>query len=507
MSSNKNSAENESRRNKGKEVASDSVEVPPAVDVDEAQEDHDSSKRKQYHRHSQHQIQQMEMFFKECPHPDDKQRKALGDELGLDPLKIKFWFQNKRTQVKAQQERHENALLKGENEKLRADNVRYKEALSHATCPTCGGPSVGEMMSGMTAKMMGKSVTALSYNHMPSCTLDLGGGTHGAESSIGEMYGSGMMMSLLVPTEAEKILIVDLAVSGMEELISLAASSEPLWVVSNLGFEILNESEYSRTFHGGTSPKPLGYKTEASRDSVVVIMNHMNLVEILMNVLAERMIFNFCTCVGSSTSHHPTGCDDVRIMTRKNNGEPGRPAGIVLSAATSFWLPIQPKKCFEFLRNENSRHEWDILSNGIVVQELAHITNGRHPGNCLSLFRVNGASENQSNMLMLQESFSDPTGSYVVYAPTDLIAVNVVLSGGDPDYVALLPSGFVILPDGPIVDIGTGTVAFQILVDTLPTAKLSLGSVTTGSTLLKCTVERIKAAVKFTQQHNRIAVK
>lgn len=39
-------------------------------------------------------------FFKECPHPDDKQRKELSRQLGLDPLQIKFWFQNKRTQNK-----------------------------------------------------------------------------------------------------------------------------------------------------------------------------------------------------------------------------------------------------------------------------------------------------------------------------------------------------------------------------------------------------------------------
>lgn len=39
-------------------------------------------------------------FFKECPHPDDKQRKELGRELGLEPLQVKFWFQNKRTQMK-----------------------------------------------------------------------------------------------------------------------------------------------------------------------------------------------------------------------------------------------------------------------------------------------------------------------------------------------------------------------------------------------------------------------
>lgn len=39
-------------------------------------------------------------FFKECPHPDDKQRMELSRELGLEPLQVKFWFQNKRTQMK-----------------------------------------------------------------------------------------------------------------------------------------------------------------------------------------------------------------------------------------------------------------------------------------------------------------------------------------------------------------------------------------------------------------------
>lgn len=108
-------------------------------------------------------------------------------------------------------------------------------------------------------------------------------------------------------------------------------------------------------------------------------------------------------------------------------------------------------------------------------------------------------------MLILQESCTDSTGSYVIYAPVDISAMNIVLSGGDPDYVALLPSGFAILPDGQgfnaggIHDVRSGcallTVAFQILVDSAPTAKLSLGSVATVNNLIKCTVERIKTAV------------
>jgi homeobox-leucine zipper protein len=57
-------------------------------------------KKKRYHRHTQHQIQELEAFFKECPHPDDKQRKELSRSLNLEPLQVKFWFQNKRTQIK-----------------------------------------------------------------------------------------------------------------------------------------------------------------------------------------------------------------------------------------------------------------------------------------------------------------------------------------------------------------------------------------------------------------------
>ncbi|CDO99721.1 unnamed protein product [Coffea canephora] len=694
-------------------IRDDEFESKSGTDIMEAasgddQDPNQRPKKKRYHRHTQHQIQEMESFFKECPHPDDKQRKELGRRLGLEPLQVKFWFQNKRTQMKAQHERHENTQLRTENEKLRAENIRYKEALSNATCPNCGGPAaIGEMsfdeqhlrienarlreeidrISGIAAKYVGKPM--LSYPHLPpgaSRSLDLGVGNYGAQSGmIGEIYGAGdLLRSVSGPTEADKPMVIELAVAAMEELVRMAQAGEPLWVPSgDNSTETLSEDEYVRTFPRGIGPKPLGLKSEASRESAVVIMNHINLVEILMDVnqwsnvfssivsraltlevlstgvagnyngalqvmtaefqvptplvptrenyfvryckqhadgtwavvdvsldnlrptsvsrcrrrpsgcliqelpngyskvmwvehveiddravhsiyralvnsglafgakrwvatldrqcerlasamannipagdvgvittpegrksmlkLAERMVMSFCAGVGASTAHTWTtlsgsGADDVRVMTRKSMDDPGRPPGIVLSAATSFWLPVLPKRVFDFLRDENSRSEWDILSNGGLVQEMAHIANGRDPGNSVSLLRVNSANSSQSNMLILQESSTDSTGSYVIYAPVDIVAMNVVLSGGDPDYVALLPSGFAILPDGPmnqggagISEVGSGgtllTVAFQILVDSVPTAKLSLGSVATVNSLIKCTVERIKAAL------------
>ena len=116
---------------------------------------------------------------------------------------------------------------------------------------------------------------------------------------------------------------------------------------------------------------------------------------------------------------------------------------------------------------------------------------------------------NQSNMLILQECCTDESCSLVVYAPVDIAAMSTVLNGGDPECVALLPSGFAILPDGrPSPNVmggqnntpnGSGgsllTVAFQILVDHVPTARLSLGSVATVNKLISNTVIRIKAAL------------
>uniref|UniRef100_A0A0E0ARP6 START domain-containing protein n=1 Tax=Oryza glumipatula TaxID=40148 RepID=A0A0E0ARP6_9ORYZ len=630
-------------------------------------------RKKRYHRHTQHQIQEMEAFFKECPHPDDKQRKELSRELGLEPL------QN-------QHERHENAQLRAENDKLRAENMRYKEALSSASCPNCGGPAaLGEMsfdehhlrvenarlrdeidrISGIAAKHVGKppivSFPVLSSPLAAAAArspLDLAG-AYGVVTPGLDMFagaGAGDLLRGVHPLDADKPMIVELAVAAMDELVQMAQLDGPLWSSSSSGpaAMMLDEEEYARMFPRGLGPKQYGLKSEASRHGAVVIMTHSNLVEILMDVnqfatvfssivsrasthevlstgvagnyngalqvmsmefqvpsplvptresyfvrycknnsdgtwavvdvsldslrpspvlkcrrrpsgcliqempngyskvtwvehvevddssvhniykplvnsglafgakrwvgtldrqcerlasamasnipngdlgvitsvegrksmlkLAERMVASFCGGVTASVAHQWTtlsgsGAEDVRVMTRKSVDDPGRPPGIVLNAATSFWLPVPPAAVFDFLRDETSRSE--------------------------------SANSNQSNMLILQESCTDASGSYVVYAPVDIVAMNVVLNGGDPDYVALLPSGFAILPDGPsgnaqaaVGENGSGsgggsllTVAFQILVDSVPTAKLSLGSVATVNSLIACTVERIKAAV------------
>lgn len=127
-------------------------------------------------------------------------------------------------------------------------------------------------------------------------------------------------------------------------------------------------------------------------------------------------------------------------------------------------------------------------------------------------FHEQALNNSQNNMLILQESCMDSSGSLIVYCPVDLPAINIAMSGEDPSYIPLLPSGFTISPDGR-AEQGDGastsssthghgrsggsliTVAFQILVSSLPSAKLNLESVTTVNNLIGTTVQQIKAAL------------
>ncbi|KAL0444107.1 UNVERIFIED_CONTAM: Homeobox-leucine zipper protein MERISTEM L1 [Sesamum latifolium] len=107
-------------------------------DLDNNSINNQELKRKRYHRQTPQQIQEMEAFFKQHPHPNNNQRKELSDKLGLEPLQVKFWFQNKRTQLKTWHEHHKNSHFRTENNELRAENMRCTEALSNARCRACG---------------------------------------------------------------------------------------------------------------------------------------------------------------------------------------------------------------------------------------------------------------------------------------------------------------------------------------------------------------------------------
>ncbi|GLT74162.1 hypothetical protein SLA2020_459760 [Shorea laevis] len=690
--------------------------------------DHDASdpqrRKKRYHRHTANQIQRLEALFKECPHPDEKQRLQLSRELGLAPRQIKFWFQNRRTQMKAQHERADNCALRAENDKIRCENIAIREALKNVICPSCGGPPVTEdsyfdeqklrvenaqlkeeldRVSSIAAKYIGRPISQLppvQPIHISSLDLTMGSfggqGIGGPSLDLDLLPGSSSTMPNLpyppiVISDMDKSLMTEVAANAMEELLRLLQTNEPFWMKSREdGRDVLDLESYERIFPRPNSHlKSPNIRVEASRDSGVVIMNGLALVDMFMdsnkwvelfptivsmgktievissgmlgshsgslqlmyeelqvlsplvatrefyilrycqqieqglwaivNVsyefpqfasqcrshrlpsgcliqdmpngyskvtwvehveiedktpthrlyrdlihsglafgaerwlstlqrmcerfaclmvsgtstrdlggviptadgkrsmmkLAQRMVNNFCTSISTSNSHRWTtlsGMNEVGVrVTVHKSSDPGQPNGVVLSAATTFWLPVSPQNVFNFFKDERTRPQWDVLSNGNAVQEVAHIANGSHPGNCISVIRAFNTSQN--NMLILQESCIDSSGSLVVYCPVDLPAINLAMSGEDPSYIPLLPSGFTISPDGRL-DQGDGasssssahvnmgrsggsliTVAFQILVSSLPSAKLNLESVTTVNNLIGTTVQQIKSAL------------
>ncbi|XP_027186738.1 homeobox-leucine zipper protein HDG1-like isoform X2 [Cicer arietinum] len=715
----------------------------------DAGDDQPQNKKKKYHRHTPQQIQELESFFKECPHPDEKQRSDLSKRLGLENKQVKFWFQNRRTQMKTQLERHENMILRQENEKLRAENSVMKEAMANPICSNCGGPAIPGQISmeehqirienarlkeeltrvcTLANKFLGRPLSALANMALPSpnSSLELGIGRNGIVSGssnfgmsmpMGFNMGDGVMgtppthsgmthsgmrspMGMMGnDAQQERTMLIDLAIAAMDELIKMSQPDCPLWMKSSEGGkEVLNHEEYARSGSPFTNPKPNGYVTEATKETGLLIINSVALVETLLDadrwtemfpcmiaravtldVISSGMggsrngalqvmhseiqlpsplvpvrqysVLRFCKQhaegvwvvvdvsidIGRNTANGnpymscrrlPSGCvlqdmpnglckitwvdhsqydesavhqiyrplvnsglafgahrwvatlqrqceclailmstmpsedptainqagrrsmlklaqrmtdyfwsgvcpstackwdilhisnmgnSDMKIMSRKHQDNSGESTSIVLSAATSVWLPVSRQRVFDFLREARLRGEWDVLTGGGPMQEMVHIPKGQSLGNSVCILRGNNASNgNEGNVLYLQDSWTDSSGSMIVYSPINMQSLNMVMNGGDSSFISLLPSGFSILPDGHSNNncVGTSndgsgnggsdnndsggcllTAGIQMLLNNLQTSKLTMESVDAVNALITCTIQKVKDAL------------
>nr|GEU80334.1 homeobox-leucine zipper protein meristem L1-like [Tanacetum cinerariifolium] len=366
----------------------------------------------------------MEAFFKVCPHPDDKQRKELGRRLSLEPLQVKFWFQNKRTQI--------------------------KESLTNAICLNCGGPpAIGEMsfdeqqlrmenlrlreeidrISGIAAKYFGKQAITFPdvSSHGPSHSLDLPVASFiSQQGMVGEMYGaSDLLRSMSGTTKAEKHIIIELAVTAIEELIRMAQIGEPLWVPSldDPYIETLNEDEYIQSFPRGIGPRPTGLKSEALRNSNLVIMNHMTLVEILMDVNQWSNVFCGIVSRAMTTEVLSTGVAGnyngaLQLMTVEYQV----PSPLVPTRENCF---VRPSGCFiQEMPNGYSRVTWIEhikVDNGDVYNMYNVLVNS---GLAFGDVRVIATPERRKSMLKLAErmllSFCSKVGASTAYNWTTL---------------------------------------------------------------------------------------
>ncbi|KAL6959682.1 hypothetical protein U1Q18_039834 [Sarracenia purpurea var. burkii] len=268
--------------------------------------------KKLYHRHTSYQIQQLEAFFKECPHPDDNQRRLLSRELGLEPKQIKFWFQNKRTQTKAQNERADNNALKVENERIQCENLAIREALKNVICPACGGAPFGEderklnlhtlkyeRVSHVVSNFFGKSIGQiqslsrsldLQEEGFPApgqggIQLGLGGIIDSPDLDRGNSNNSGAgQFKQSGSREPETPAMVKAAVGAMDELIRLLRVNEPVWMKSPAdGRYVLHRDSYNKLFPRANHFKSPGARMESSKDSGVVAMSAVQLLDMFLD--------------------------------------------------------------------------------------------------------------------------------------------------------------------------------------------------------------------------------
>ncbi|EPS58685.1 hypothetical protein M569_16129, partial [Genlisea aurea] len=269
--------------------------------------------KKQYHRHSAQQIKQLEDFYKQCPHPDKNQRQQLSRELSLDVKQIKFWFQNKRTQMKAQNERADNDALRAENERIHCENLTLQHSLRNIYCPVCNGSDVSESERSNTLQILKMENARLKEEHEHAVGFisnHIGNLSNGIdipenmqEPLVGvtplvhkdmsqhlENYNVSHWANGLL--EIDKSIIIETAIGAMNELVELLHVNEPLWIKAAVdGRQALHRDSYDKLFPKSHHFRSATARFESSKDSGEVAMAAVHLVEILLDVNKWKDMF------------------------------------------------------------------------------------------------------------------------------------------------------------------------------------------------------------------------
>ncbi|CAN8240612.1 unnamed protein product [Cochlearia groenlandica] len=359
----------------------------------EEEEEGNKRKRKKYHRHTTDQIRHMETLFKETPHPDEKQRQQLSKQLGLAPRQVKFWFQNRRTQIKAIQERHENSLLKAELEKLKEENKAMRESFSKASscCPNCGGgggpPHDDLHLENSKLKAeLDKLRAALGRTPYP---------LHASSSSCSddhEQHHLGLSTTAGV-FSLDKCRITEIVNRATLELQKMASSAQPLWLRSvETGREILNYDEYLKEFpqsHASSSLHPRK-SIEASRDMGIVFMDAHKLAQSFMDMGEWKEMFSSLISKATIVDVIQQGEGTSRIdgATQLMFGE------------MQLLTPVVPAREVYFVRScrQLSHDKWAIVDVSVSMEdeddkEASLVKCQKRPSGCIIEDSSNGHSK------------------------------------------------------------------------------------------------------------------
>lgn len=165
-----------------------------------------------------------------------------------------------------------------------------------ASLPPCNQLQL-DHVSSIASKYLGRPITQLPPVQpvsISSLDLSVGGYSNPGLSPSLDLdllcRSSSSVFPYAFPTaasELEKPLMVEMATNAMEEFIRLVQTDEPLWVKSGSdGRDMLQLETYERMFQRPSQQlKLLDTRIEASRDSALVIMSALALVDMFMDAV------------------------------------------------------------------------------------------------------------------------------------------------------------------------------------------------------------------------------
>ncbi|KAL5079351.1 hypothetical protein RYX36_007772, partial [Vicia faba] len=282
--------------------------------------DSNNGNRSSNMRFTIYQTSILEKYMEQNYHPDKAQRSQLAEEIGLEPIQVKYWFQNRRTLMKKQNSRENNNALRVENDDLLHENIHLKEALKAKLCRTCGGPPVASKEHELYMQNMGEqntrlkeeaTSTLLARYSRKEISLDEFKQSLAQTKAIArnlqveiplrqEIGGSsshnhGMLVKEPKPIgDVEKSIISQIAAIAMNELVTLVRVHEPFWMESSsLEDEMLT---LSHEFYEQAFPKPNHFKgenvvKESSKYTSLVNISSMALIDMLLDPMKWAKLF------------------------------------------------------------------------------------------------------------------------------------------------------------------------------------------------------------------------
>ncbi|XP_059071630.1 homeobox-leucine zipper protein ROC7-like [Cryptomeria japonica] len=356
-------------------------------------------------RYTSDQVEVMEEVFKMLQHPDEKDRQELSTKLGLTSQQIKFWFQNRRTQVKVQQERTDNANLRTENERFRLDRQALGNTLNNIRCQTCGGSNFMtemvckqqslalenellrteiEKLKAVASNCVGRTIPLLETRADQSQMMY---SSHHEEGSSGQNQ-----ITLPTPTcvSLDESSAMEAAQKATEEFIWMVDANEPVWVKKPFAdgtIKILNTNELYGTF-----PQGMGFssnmKREGSRDTSIVSITGAELVDLFMDVNKWKKIFSLIV----------TRAGTLQVVSQ---GVGGHRNGLLqlMYAELQILSPLFPTRHISFLRFSQQPTNGMCIVVDFSLENLNYSISPsvgwyhKHPSGCVIQDMPNGCSK------------------------------------------------------------------------------------------------------------------